>query len=118
MSENQKVSPKGNPNLRVFILDDESKSLDTCLGITEERSNELIEIVREAHKNSDTHTDSFVEISKYAKHANELVYMIFHYGANVGSLRVASEIGSGGLDELLQHLKRKLNPGNSEEDNA
>ena len=114
---NEKVPVKGNPNLRVFILDDNTSKMDATLGITDERSDELIEIVKQCHENSETHTDSFVEISKAALHANELVYMMFQYGAHVGANRVASEMKSGSLQGLLEELKRKINPeeGQSEE---
>lgn len=107
---NVKVPVKGNPNLRVFILDDNTSKMDITLGITDERSDELIEIVKQCHENSKTHTDSFVEISKAALHANELVYMMFQYGAQVGANKVASEMKNGGLKNLLEELKRKINP--------
>jgi hypothetical protein len=117
MSENAVVPVKGNPNLRVFILDDESSKMDACLGITEERSDELIEIVKQSHEDCETHTDAFVNISKGALHANELVYMMFQYGAHVGAHKVTSEMKNGGLKDLLEELKRKINPeeGESEE---
>jgi hypothetical protein len=117
MGTTNEVSTKGNPNLRVFILDDESSKMDACLGITEERSDELIEIVKQSHENCETHTDAFVNISKGALHANELVYMMFQYGAHAGANKVASEMNNGGLKNLLEELKRKINPeeGESEE---
>lgn len=117
MSENVQVPVKGNPNLRVFVLDDDTSVMHTCLGITEERSDELIEIVKGSHEDCDTHTAAFVNISKGALHANELVYMMFQYGAHVGANKVASEMKSGSLQGLLEELKRKINPeeGQSEE---
>lgn len=105
MSENVQVPVKGNPNLRVFVLDDDTDVMHTCLGITEERSDELIEIVKGSHKDCDTHTAAFVNISKGALHANELVYMMFQYGAHVGANKVAQETQLGGLQELLGKLK-------------
>ena len=105
MSENVKVPVKGNPNLRVFILDDNTSKMDATLGITDERSDELIEIVKQCHENSETHTDSFVEISKAALHANELVYMMFQYGAHVGANKVVQETQLGGLQDLLSKLE-------------
>lgn len=117
MLENVNVPAKGNPNLRVFILDDTTSNMDTCLGITNERSDELLEIVKQSYEDCKTHTDSFVSISKAALHANELVYMIFQYGAHVGAHKVASQMENGGLKSLLEELKRKMNPeeGKSEE---
>lgn len=99
MSENIEVPVKGNPNLRVFILDDDSSNMNACLGITEERSDELIEIVKQSHEEHTTHTGVFVNISKGAKHANELVYMIFQYGAHVGAL---ATLKAAGLKDLLE----------------
>jgi hypothetical protein len=105
MSENAVVPVKGNPNLRVFVLDDTTSNMHTCLGITEERSDILVEVVKNAFETNDKHTESFVEISKAALHANELVYMSFHYGAHVGACRASNEMNLGGLQDLLGKLK-------------
>ena len=107
MSENVDVPVKGNPNLRVFILDDDTNIMHTCLGITEERSDELIKIVQNSFEDSDTHTNAFVEISKSSKHANEFAYMLFHYGAFVGQDRFKNELLNS---NLLDTLKKGMNP--------
>lgn len=87
----EEVKGRGNPNLRIIIVDDESTKIPETLGITPERENELDEMTKKAHNDFDTITDSMVEISKNVRHANELAYCIFHIGANIGRAKAVNE---------------------------
>lgn len=100
MSEDTKEIVKGNPHLRVIIVDDESKQIPETLGITPERENELDQITKKAHEEFDTITDTMVEISKNVRHANELAYCIFHIGANTGRAHAIMN----DLDKLLSKI--------------
>lgn len=96
----EEVKGRGNPNLRVIIVDDESRKIPDTLGITPERENELDEMTKKAFEDFDSITDTMVEISKNVKHANELAYCIFHVGANVGRAKAVNEELSKLLSEL------------------
>jgi hypothetical protein len=102
-----------NPHLRVLILDDETDSLPRTLGITEEREKELDELTKTAYKDHKTFTDSFVDISKNVRHANEFAYCIFHMGSFCGRGRALSELGD--LSKLLDLAGRSKSSDDSED---
>lgn len=121
MSKSAEVKAGGmNASLRVIVIDDESTTIARVLGISEEREDELEEIIKEIyHVEDSTITDNFVEISKHCKHANELAFCCFHVGAHTGKNRTLSKLsgddGLGGM--LLEALKAARNSakGNSSE---
>ena len=111
MSETNDVKSKTlNTFLKVIIIDDESDQIPTVLGITPEREKELEDIVRIVWKTEKTTiTDNFVEISKQCKHANELTYCIYHYGAGVGKSSAVKEFMGGKIESYLKNLSSEEN---------
>lgn len=104
MSESAEVKAGGmNASLRVIVIDDESTNIARVLGITEEREDQLEEIIKKVyHVEDSTITDNLVDISKHCKHANELAFCCFHIGANVGKNRALNKISEeGGLSSML-----------------
>jgi hypothetical protein len=90
-----------NPHLRVLILDDDTESLPRTLGITEEREKELDVLTERSFKDYNTFTDTFADISKEVRHANELVYCIFHVGSMAGRAKVMSMLGESSIGKLM-----------------
>lgn len=103
MNEAVEVAPVAaiNPHLRVLILDDDTESLPRTLGITEEREKELDQLTERTFKASDTFTDTFADISKEVRHANELVYCIFHVGSMAGRAKAMSMLSESGIGKLM-----------------
>ena len=93
---------KGNPHVRVLILDDTSSNIPTVLGITEERTKELENALIKAWTEKESVTSIMEEISKHVMHANELTYCIFHLGCHTGNLASKKET----LENLLDLRKR------------
>lgn len=79
------------PVAPVIIVDDNREDISGTLGITEERDKELTAIIEKAWRNHKTITDTMVEISQMVKHQNELVWCIFHLGANVSRKQMIAE---------------------------
>lgn len=98
---------KGNPHVRILILDDTSHHIPTVLGITEERTKELENILKEEWKTKNSITETMEKISEQVMQANELAYCIFHLGAHVGNLTAMKSA----LEKAFDDIKRK----NSEE---
>jgi hypothetical protein len=121
MSESAEVKAGGmNASLRVIIIDDESTNIAKVLGISEEREDQLEEIISKIyHVEDSTITDNFVEVSKHCRHANELAFCCFHIGAHAGKSRTLNKLnqdgGLGGM--LLEALKaaRNMTEGKSSE---
>jgi hypothetical protein len=61
---------------KLKIIDAESDEVYTVLGISEERSDEIAEIVTEAYKNEKYFTQSLDKIVSQMNHVNELVFAI------------------------------------------
>lgn len=120
MSESAEVKAGGmNASLRVILIDDESTNIARVLGISEEREDQLEEIVKSVYEKEDsTITDNLVEISKHCRHANELAYCCFHVGAHVGQGRAVKKFTqmNGGLEGLLNTLRdlKSRSEGSSE----
>jgi cell division septum initiation protein DivIVA len=90
---------------------DESQSLIECLGLSDKRSDELTDIVKDAHMKSDRLSEAADLMSRYAENATELWYMAFVYGC------ATAESRSNPLEKLLHGLtqiKRKLDDDDSE----
>lgn len=121
MSESAEVKAGGmNASLRVIVIDDESTNIARVLGISEEREDQLEKIIQEIYRVEDsTITDSFVEISKNCRHANELAYCCFHVGVHNGKNHVLKALSEDGLTGLLAKAlgSSKKNPGKSSENN-
>jgi hypothetical protein len=109
MSEDVQEVVKGNPHLRVILVDDELETIPAVLGISSEREKELDELVKKIHNESQTITDTFVEISKRMKHANELAYCLFHVGAHIGRAYSLKE-------ELMGHFRDASGKKNKEKE--
>ena len=107
MSEDTSNVVRGNPHVRIIIVDDESDKIPRVLGISEEREIELDELIKVIHNDSETITDSMANISKVLKHANELAYCIFHLGAHVGRAHTLKE-------SIHTHLGSILGKSNGE----
>ena len=108
MSEDVQEVVKGNPHLRVILVDDELETIPAVLGISSEREKELDELVKKIHNESQTITDTFVEISKRMKHANELAYCLFHVGAHIGRAHSIKET-------LMSHFKGQSDESEKED---
>jgi len=104
-----------NPHLRVLILDDETESLPRTLGITEEREKELDVLTKKSFEDYNTFTDTFAEISKNVRHANELVYCIFHVGSIAGRGKTLQML-DGGIGKLLGGSSRRSKRSEDSED--
>jgi hypothetical protein len=70
--------------LRVYCIDPDSRKVNLSLGISEERSKELSEKAKEIWKNTATISEALEKISMICKNANELSYISFYRGDNVG----------------------------------
>lgn len=93
------------PSFVVYELD-ETENMAECLGLSEKRVDELIDIVRDAHNNADRLSESADLMSRYANNATELWFMGFVYGTAVTKSRGGDPL-SQLLDGLTQ-LKKKL----------
>jgi len=88
---------KTNSFLEVILLEPEADAIHTAMGITDERQKELGDFIhddvlgglRNEHKTSIT--EDLHKISVNSKHANELVWMVFQYGSNLGYNRAMNE---------------------------
>ena len=98
----EEAKGRGNPNLRVIIVDDESDKIPQTLGITEAREKELDILIKQYVEDTNTITDLMVEISRIVRHANELAYCVFHIGAYVGRAAAMKKE----LSSLLEQMQR------------
>ncbi len=105
-----------NPHLRVLILDDETESLPRTLGITEEREKELDVLTKKSFEDYNTFTDTFAEISKNVRHANELVYCVFHVGSIAGRGKTLQMLEETGLGKLFGGSSRRSKRSEDSED--
>jgi len=105
-----------NPHLRVLILDDETESLPRTLGITEEREKELDDLTKRSFEGYNTFTDTFAEISKNVRHANELVYCVFHVGSIAGRGKTLKMLDESGIGKLLGGLAGRSRNSEDSED--
>lgn len=98
------------PSFVVYEVE-ENENMAECLGLSEQRADELIDIVRDAHMKADRLSESADLMSRYANNANELWFMGFIYGTAVTKSRGGDPI-SQLLDGLTQ-LKKKLDDDDS-----
>lgn len=98
------------PSFVVYEVE-ENENMAECLGLSEKRVDELIDIVRDAHNNSERLSESADLMSRYANNATELWFMGFTYGTAITKSRGGDPI-SQLLDGLTQ-LKKKLDDDDS-----
>ncbi len=98
------------PSFVVYEVE-ENENLVECLGLSEKRSDELIDIVRDAHMKADRLSEAGDLMSRYAENATELWYMAFVYGTAITKSRGGDPL-SQLLDGLTQ-LKKKLDDDDS-----
>ena len=67
-------------DLKVIIISPDADNFSEALGISDERSVELFKIVEASIINKKGQQQSLEEISKHAKHPNELVFMSYYVG--------------------------------------
>lgn len=116
---------KTNSFLEVIILEPGANAIHEAMGITEERKDELstfihddvLEGLRNGQKT--TITEDLHKISVNSKHANELVWMVFQYGTNLGYNKAMNEnqhrMSSSG-DQVGDFLKFLLQQGRKQKD--
>ena len=64
------------PSFVVYEVE-ENESLVECIGLSEQRSDELTEIVKDAHSRAERLSEAADLMSRYANNATELWYMAF-----------------------------------------
>lgn len=81
--ETSVVLPDYKEYVTVKIIDDENETISGTLGISDERKNELYEITKTALVNENI-TTILAEVSKDVTHPNELAFVCFLVGHNLG----------------------------------
>lgn len=103
--------------LEVIILDEEAEHIHQNLGITDERAEELaqvlVDIVNDVKQNKVTGYHQILHlISIKAKHANELAYMVFTFCKNHFDGRNSAV--KDALGQLILGMLGGKNPGESD----
>lgn len=109
LPKNKTMEDLKKPSFVVYEVD-ENESLVACLGLSEKRSDELTEIVKDAHTKADRLSEAADLMSRYANNATELWYMAFVYGS------ATAESRSNPLEQLMKGLgalKKKLDDDDS-----
>lgn len=83
----QKPILENNQGLLNVLVIEDSNSISTALGITENRDKELVILLGKALNETDTIVDAMVYISKEITHANELAYCQFQLGVAITKLK-------------------------------
>jgi hypothetical protein len=108
--------------LEVLLFEPESDSITEALGITDERADELIEVLKSTLEDNrrtggSTITDDIYRMSINVKHVNELSFLLFAYGKHVGS-QTASMNSHIDPSKILDILKRFTPPDLSSDDDS
>lgn len=75
-------------NLVVTVVNTESTKVSDLLGISEERNEELSNILRDEMKNQDKGvTEIMTSLSEKAENANELAFLNFKFGYVLGQMK-------------------------------
>jgi len=61
---------------KLCIVNDNTDLLHEALGVTEERSKELLEVALKAYDGNHTLTDSYAEMLESCKHINEVIMIM------------------------------------------
>ncbi|MGN5953177.1 hypothetical protein ACP6L2_01045 [Sphingobacterium lactis] len=88
-------------NLVVTQVNPESKSMTTILGISEERSQELAELISNEFAKNNSKVSVLENISKEAKNVNELAFLAFSLGSLVEHLSSLSSNPLAMLSALI-----------------
>lgn len=93
---------KQHGRFELTIVNPEEDRIDTCLGITEERADELIRLIHKEIQERDSIVDVISEVGKHCVHINESVWCtmqirgIVDQHNRVGSfIEAISNIGRG-----------------------
>jgi hypothetical protein len=109
LPKNRTMEETKKPSFVVYEVE-ENENMAMCLGLSEERSDELIDIVRDAHNRAERLSEAADLMSRYANNATELWFLGFTYGSAIAESR-----GGDPLTQLLDgltQLKRKLDDDN------
>jgi len=87
-SKKSETLPDYSEYLKVKIINDTDTTISSTLGITDERKNELYDIVKNLTFETENITEMLVKASELAKHPNELSFVSFLIG-----YRLAKESG-------------------------
>jgi len=124
---------KTNSFLEVILLEPEADAIHTALGITDERQKELSDFIHDdvlgglRNEHQTSITGDLHKISVNSKHANELVWMVFQYGTNLGYNKAMNEQGSNSgsgdsvgdfLRFLLEKCRRLKDSDEESDDNS
>lgn len=65
-----------NNKFELLVIDDKAKGVYQKLGITEERSDELVKIMKKAYDNNEKKIPAMQEMLLQCKHINEVVVIL------------------------------------------
>lgn len=68
-----------NNKFELLVIDDEAKGIYQKLGITEERSDELVNIMRKAYDNNNKKIPAMQEMLLQCNHINEVVVILMFF---------------------------------------
>ena len=91
---------EGNQSFNVEILNKESRNVYSVLGISEKRSDEIADIVKNAYKNEEYFTDTLKSAVNQMTHINEVVFAVL-----VAARVHDKNKNDGGSSELETRLK-------------
>lgn len=91
----KKIAPKDY--LKVVQIDDETDSMPEALGITEERQKQLVDAAVAAYKGTHKFSAAMEMVSREAKHANELGYIVFV----LTDIRAQNQNPLGGIMQIV-----------------
>jgi len=96
-----KMSKETN-KFNVEIINPEESALHLILGISEERSDEMLEIVKESYKKGDYFSDTLKEVTAQMENINEVVFATLLCG------RMHDGKKDGGMEKKLKELEMLL----------
>ena len=106
--------------LEVLIFEPESDTITEALGITDERTDELIDILKktitESSKTKENRiTNDLYKMSIKVKHVNELTFLLFTYGKIVGEQETERKSGmsSSIFLDMFKSFGQRLPPDNT-----
>lgn len=100
--------------LEVLVFEPEAEKITDALAITEERADQLMEILYNVvktnkEKENPKITDDLHAISVKVKHVNELSFLVFNYGKFMGEQLAEKKAGMG--SSMILDLLKGFNPG-------
>jgi len=106
-----------NDLFKVLIIDEESNQITTTLGITEERTEELFQLVKTVYKKYEDITKCYVDICAECKHINEVVFSIgVMHERNARKGPNIQVMGAGNMTDFLNDLHRRITGEKPDED--